>query len=214
MSAYPVLEIEHLTKHTFRLRTGRPEILIRAGQCFNIGLPGVGINREYSMYSDANAPYLEFLVRSVKGGVVSPQLQRCRPGDFLEIDGPYGEFCLPEPVNSREAYLFVATGTGIGPFHSFCCTYPRLNYSLLHGVRTEQERYHAEHYRPNAYHSCVSRPNSGNSAYRVTDYLATHPISRDAMVYLCGNRRMITDVSELLFQEGISGDRIVTEVFF
>jgi ferredoxin-NADP reductase len=174
----------------------------------------MGINREYSMYSAADAPYLEFLVRSVEEGLVSPQLQRCRPGDFLEIDGPYGDFCLSDSVNLGEAHLFVATGTGIAPFHSFFATYPNLSYSLLHGVRTEQERYHAEHYRLDTYHSCISRPTSGGSAYRLTDYLTTHPVSRDSMVYLCGNRRMITDVSELLFQGGMNGDRIFTEVFF
>ena len=59
MNIYKVIEIEHLTESTYRLRTERPNVPIKAGQCFNVGILGAGVNREYSMYSAADAPYVE-----------------------------------------------------------------------------------------------------------------------------------------------------------
>ena len=55
MNKYKVLDIEELSKNTVRLKTERPTVYIQAGQCFNVGLPGMGINREYSMFSAENA---------------------------------------------------------------------------------------------------------------------------------------------------------------
>ena len=123
MNTYRVLEIEHLTVHTFRLRTERPNCLIKAGQCFSIGPPGLGINREYSIYSAANLHYMEFLIRSVDNGVVSCPLQQTKPGDSIEIDGPYGEFYLDEPVDMTSASVMR-------------CSSPRV-YVLDRGEATE-----------------------------------------------------------------------------
>ena len=211
---YRTLEIEHLTASTFRLRTERPEVPIKAGQCFNVGLPGGGVNREYSMYSDAEAPYLDFLIRVVEGGCVSPGLQRLKRGDGVEIDGPYGEFCLQHPLNDGRHYLFLATGTGIAPFHSFVQTYPQLRYTLLHGIRTLDEQYGANDYAPGAYIPCISRNVAGQPSLRITDYLQEHPVKAGAIVYLCGNRNMIIDAFELLRGQGVPGDNLFTEVFF
>ncbi|NJM14595.1 MAG: hypothetical protein HC896_03735 [Bacteroidales bacterium] len=37
--------------------------------------------------------------------------------------------------------MFLATGTGISPFHSIVNSLPGLNYKLLHGVRYINEGY-------------------------------------------------------------------------
>jgi ferredoxin--NADP+ reductase len=214
MSTYKVLQISHLTPDTFRLRTERPSVRIRAGQCFNVGLPGTSTNREYSMYSGADDDYLDFLIRTVEGGCVSPALRELKCGDSVEINGPYGEFCLREPVDTLRPHLFLASGTGIAPFHSFTATYPDLSYKVLHGVRHFEERYGAEDYRSGSYISCVSQGGQGHAAMRVTDYLRKFPVSPDSVVYLCGNRNMIIDAFEILREQGVPGDNLFTEVFF
>ncbi len=214
MKAYRLLAIDHLTEHTFRLRTERPDGVIKAGQCFNLGLPGLGINREYSIYSTVNSGYLDFLIRSVDNGLVSRQLQQTRPGDLIEIDGPYGEFYLEEPIDEHVRYLFIGTGTGIAPFHSFVETYKNLSYTILHGVRTEEECYHAFDYHDGCYQACISKPSNGRPGQRVTDSLVDIPMSVNTNVYLCGNRNMIVDVYEILSKTIISSDQIKAEVFF
>jgi ferredoxin/flavodoxin---NADP+ reductase len=214
LNTFPLLDIEHLTENTFRLRVERPNIPIKSGQCFNIGIPGLGINREYSMYSSEDSPYLDFLIRSVEDGLISTSLQKCQPGDLIEIDGAYGEFCLERPLNNSNKYLFIATGTGIAPFHSFIETWPDLNYKLLHGVRAKNECYHFQDYCQDSYIPFISQPSNGEKKRRVTDFLSEESILTDTRIYICGNRNMIIDAFELLHLQGVYGDQIKTEVFF
>jgi ferredoxin--NADP+ reductase/benzoate/toluate 1,2-dioxygenase reductase subunit len=58
------------------------------------------------------------------------------------------------------------------------------------------------------------RNNNNGKSLRVTDYLRQNRISKDSMVYLCGNRNMIIDSVQILLDQGIGGDQIVSEVFF
>jgi len=214
MKQYKVIKIERLTKNIINVRAERPNVTIHAGQCFNVGIPGAGVNREYSMYSGADDPYVDFLIREVENGLVSSKIGKLNTGDKLEIDGPYSEFGLKDPLNEKLNYLFVSSGTGIAPFHSFVKTYPKLKYKLLHGIRLESEQCHAEDYAEGSYVPCISQPDGGKRGVRVTDYLREHPADPSSIVYLCGNRNMIVDVFEILREQGVSGDNIFTEVFF
>lgn len=212
MSEFKVIFIDHLSNSTFHLRTERPPGPIKAGQCFNLGLSGIEINREYSMYSDANADYLDFLIRKVDGGLVSSRLQKVSPGDYIEIDGPYGDFCI-EKSQPDSKFFFIASGTGIAPFHSFVKTYSSLDYKLIHGIKKSSEQYHRSDYLEDKYIPCVSQEKSSKYS-RVTDYLNGEKIEINCIYYLCGNRKMITDSIDILFDKGVSGDNIFTEVFF
>ena len=212
MTTYSVLNIQHKAQSTFCLRVERPNTPIKSGQCFNVGIPGMDINQEYSMYSAAEAPYLEFLIRVIDGGLVSSHLGKLRVGDAVEVDGPYGEFCIsPEKLHSN--FVFIGSGTGVAPFHSFVKTYPNLNYTVLHGIRYANEAYDSGDYQDGKYIACISQNDNGASM-RVTDYLRFNPISKDSIVYLCGNRNMIIDAVQILLDQGISGDQIISEVFF
>ena len=212
MNTYAVLGIQHKTPSTFCLRVARPNSVIASGQCFNVGIPGIDINREYSMYSSADAPYLEFLIRAVEGGLVSSRLQKLNIGDLVEVDGPYGEFCIPSDKLFSK-FVFIGSGTGIAPFHSFVKTFPNLDYLILHGIRHENEAYDATDYQKGRYIPCISQNLNGPSI-RVTDYLQQYPVAKDSMIYLCGNRNMIIDAVQILLDQGIGGDQIISEVFF
>lgn len=212
MATFRVIENRRLSERTTCLKTERSGGPIVAGQCFNVGIPGAGVNREYSMYSDANAPYLEFLIRDVEDGTVSPLLAALKPGEDVEIDGPYGEFSLKHAEDESQHYLFVCTGTGIAPFHSFVATYPGIKYRVLHGVRFPDEQYDASDYFPGSYVGCVSK--AEGESHRVTDNLKSNPVDQSTVVYMCGNRSMIIDVFAVLRDGGVSGDNLFTEVFF
>jgi NAD(P)H-flavin reductase len=210
---YRVLDIQFLSEKTYRLRFERKGFQFRAGQLFNVGVPGMGVNREYSIYSGINDPYVDVLIREVEGGMVSGALKKCRPGDLVEVHGPYGEFVLANP-NSANSYLFIGTGTGVAPFHCFAKSYPQLNYKLLHGVRLKDEQYDREDYAPGRYVSCVSQENGGNFKGRVSDYLRQNKVDPSVVSYLCGNRSMINECYELLRAQGVPSNNIFTEVFF
>jgi len=187
---------------------------IRAGQCFSVGTKDLGINREYSMYSGANDDFVDFLVREIPDGIVSPRLGACIPGDGVEIGGPYGDFCLSDTDVIGRHFVFIATGTGIAPFHSFVKTFPKLDYVLYHGVRFDSEQYDRNDYPSVRYISTVSQPESNNQGQRITQLLETAALPVDSLYYLCGNRMMITDAISILRLKGIPGGAIFTETFF
>ncbi len=213
-NTYQVIKKEHIAPQTFVLYTERPNVPVKAGQCFSVGTDALGINREYSIYSGAQDSCLSFLIRELADGIVSPVLANCNPGDWVEIGGPYGEFCLQDAYIDQRPHVFIATGTGIAPFHSFIQTHPMLDYTVIHGVRSEEEMYEQSHYEPGRYIPCVSKPSSGAAGMWVTDYLKSIALQPDAVYYLCGNRKMITDAVPLLLTAGVSGDHIFMETFF
>jgi len=109
--------------------------------------------------------------------------------------------------------MFIATGTGISPFHSFVTSYPGINYTILHGIRETDEAYEKEDYDPKRYVPCVSKGNTNKYNGRVTDFLRTTGWT-DMLYYLCGNNNMIYDVCRILKNKGVHPERIFTEVYF
>jgi ferredoxin-NADP reductase len=211
---FQVQEVRDLTDATYVLRVDRHGLDFKAGQCVSIGIKGTGINREYSTYSGEQDPYLELLIREVENGLVSSALRACKPGDSLNFMGAYGSFVLENPEDSARKYLFVATGTGIAPFHAFVRTHPDIDYTLLHGVRYLNERYDSEDYGNGRYVSCVTNEDGGDFRGRVTDYLRQTPVDPGRICYLCGNRLMLAEAFDLLREQGVSGDNLFTEAFF
>lgn len=209
---YKVVSITNKTRETYCLKVQKPNYLYRAGQCFSVGVSGSALNREYSIYSSPNDDYLEFLIREIDDGLVSSQLRKLRTGDIVDVDGPYGEFCIHEN-DFKKDFLFIATGTGIAPFHSFIKTYPQINYKIIHGIRNDNENYDQEHYKNESYISCVSQSKI-KSRTKVTDFLKEYEVSKNNKIYLCGNQSMIIDCLNILFDKNVSGDQIFTEVFF
>lgn len=214
MTLARVLENKQLSPGTVRLRIERTSEHIKAGQCFSLGTSDLAINREYSMYSGADDEFVDFLIRVVEDGIVSRRLASCVPGDLVQVSGPFGEFCLSAEDVAQKQFVFISSGTGIAPFHSFVRTFPELDYMLYHGVRFFNETYDEGDYAPERYRSAVSRPGNAAGSTRVTDLLRVSDLAHDAMYYLCGNRSMITDVIQLLREKKIPGGSIFTETFF
>jgi ferredoxin--NADP+ reductase/benzoate/toluate 1,2-dioxygenase reductase subunit len=206
------------------LRFSREGLAFRAGQWVNLGLPRSRDQREYSLYSSPGDPFLEVLVKEIPEGTVSPALRRRRPGDALEVDGPHGSFSLVEGTRASAQVLFVATGTGVSPFHSFAQDNPGLDYLLLHGVRDAAELYDRASFAPGRFIPCISRGHGagsagyrgGGGAYagRVTSWLAENPVETSRFCYLCGNSDMIYEVYALLRKRGVPHSRIFAEVYF
>lgn len=211
--AYKVLGVRFLTESTYVLKIERLGFEFIPGQCVNIGLSSSAVNREYSTYSGIKNDYLEFLIKEIEDGVISPALRRLKNGDKVSIDGAYGLFIIPKP-EARQRYLFIGSGTGIAPFHSFVKSYPNLDYTILHGIRTADEQYDKKDYDPKRYVACVSREKGGDFQGRVTDYLKKHPVDPKTVCYLCGNSDMINEVYDILREQGVGGTNIITEVFF
>ena len=211
---YTIDRVRHLTESTYVLRFSRNEMKFNPGQHLVLGLPGSTELREYSIYSGSGEDSLEVLIKEVDDGIVSRQLKSIRKGDPLEVRGPYGFFLNPSSHTEERGNLFISSGTGIAPFHSYVKTYPEADYQLIHGVRTVEEAYDLEDYARDKVTVCTSREEGGDFNGRLTDYLLEADLDLHRNVYLCGNSSMIFDAMDILRARGIPQARIFTEVYF
>jgi ferredoxin--NADP+ reductase len=183
---------------------------------------------------------LEFLVRLVPGGSLTPSLWRLVPGDRVRVGPPKGLFTL-DPDDPRR-HLLLSTGTGIAPLRSMLSSllaplaargerpsaHPPI---VVHGVASAPElAYRAElerlaHAGAIVYVPAISRPDHpANDGWTgrtgrldglvdaVADTAGIDPGS--TVAYLCGNPAMIAAVEPRLAALGIPGDAIRTEQYW
>lgn len=211
---YRVQQIRDLTESAYIVRFDRRDMDFLAGQHITLGVPGDNQVREYSIYSTIHDPYLEVLIKEVEDGFVSHRIHKLAVGDLLNVDGPFGFFTIGTDEIYTGKFLFVATGTGIAPFHCLAGSYPKLNYNILHGVRYTHEAYERSFFPEDRYILCTSRDPDGDFYGRVTDYLSMNEVDSDTLIYLCGNCDMIYEVYDQITSRGIDSDQIKTEVYF
>jgi ferredoxin--NADP+ reductase/benzoate/toluate 1,2-dioxygenase reductase subunit len=209
-----VLEVRNLTESTYVLRFERMGLEFKPGQYVVIGLPGSREKREYSIYSSVGSAFMEVLIKEVDNGEVSKKLKDLKKGEKIEMEGPFGYFVLDGHKINQNKFLFIASGTGISPFHSFVTSYPQLDYKLLHGVRTRNEAYEKFEYEKSNHILCTSRDENGDFHGRVTDYLKKHPVDALTLCYLCGNSEMVDDAYRILESQGVPPAHLHAEIYF
>ena len=211
-----VLGRRELSHGCFVLRLDRAAIgRFEPGQYVVIGPEHSPDRREYSVYSAPDEPFLEVLIKEVPEGEVSRALHELEPGDSVAIEGPLGYFTIsPEHRRSRE-FLFIATGTGIAPFHCFVRAYSELNYRVLHGVRYAEERHEYHTYAPQRYTACITGETVSEAYHgRVTSYLQQVSVAPDTLCYLCGNCDMIFEAFDILQRHGVDPENLHAEVYY
>lgn len=211
---HKLIGIKNLTDSTYILQIEKNNMIFEAGQHILLGRQNDPDQREYSIYSGVDDQYLEILIKEISDGTVSKHLRNIQPGDMLNVEGPLGFFGLDTKKIYSHKFLFIASGTGIAPFHSMVRSYPNLNYTILHGIRTCQEDYGKETYQSKRYIRCTSRDTSCGFNGRVTDYIIQNDFDRDTICYFCGNFKMIREAMNLLEEKGIPASQLHAEVYF
>ncbi|RPJ19824.1 MAG: hypothetical protein EHM26_06630 [Desulfobacteraceae bacterium] len=210
-----VLSRSWLTEDAFEIRFSRPPGLQFApGQ--RLRFIRNEVERDYTPVSSPQDEGIDFLVRSVKGGLFSSVLASAREGDPFQFTGPHGYFRF---YPSERPPVFVATGTGVAPFVSMARAGVK-DFILLHGVRRSLDLYYDPLLRKAArlYVPCLSTLRDpkegvpGGFAGRVTGYLANQLASGAYDFYLCGNADMIRDVILLVDQKFLDS-LVYTEPF-
>jgi ferredoxin--NADP+ reductase/benzoate/toluate 1,2-dioxygenase reductase subunit len=211
---HKILQVRLLTESTFVLRMARGGMQFKPGQHIIVGIEGELDQREYSIYSGVNDDYLEILVKEVLDGKVSLQLRQCKPGQLLQVNGPFGSFGIEKFDMYSRKFVFIASGTGISPFHSFVRSYPGIDYIIFHGVRYNVEAYEKDEYESARYVLCTSKEVKGTRKGRVTQFISDYPLSPVMLFYLCGNNNMIFDVFNILKNRSVPEENIFSERYF
>jgi len=137
---------ERLSPDIMRLFLACPAAIrsdYQSGQYINIHY-----NNRPRSFSLASAPgrheHLELHIRRVPDNDFTDYVfEKSRPGDVLEISGPFGEFGIRKPC--AHPLLFIAGGTGFAPIKSFIeYLLTAGNPQAMHlywGARTRQDLY-------------------------------------------------------------------------
>jgi NAD(P)H-flavin reductase len=204
-----------ITEDTFEIRFSRPPLFQFApGQ--RVRFIQNAVERDYTPASSPQEEEIEFLVRSVKGGLFSSTLASAREGEDFQFTGPHGYFRF---YPSERLPVFVATGTGVAPFVSMARAGVK-DFILLHGVRRFLDLYYEPLFRKTArlYVPCLSTVKdpgegaAGGFVGRVTGYLEGHLPSGAYDFYLCGRGEMIREVI-LLADQKFPDSLVYTEPF-
>ena len=164
-------------------------------------------------------------------GIMSSYLFGLKPGDTLEVSGPYGEFCA---TDTAAEMIFLGGGAGMGPLRSIIfdelltqnsnrkISYWYRAHSLRDALyREDFEKLAAE--QPNfSWDLCLSKPEpeddwTGYTGYLhdfIYDrYLKNHPAPEDCEYYLCGPRALSIGILQLLFDLGVDNRNIFFDNF-
>lgn len=202
-----------------------------AGQYINVfvEIDGVRTSRPYSISSSPRQrAYYEITVARIATGFVSDYfLDRVKPGDRLEANGPQGVFRF-NPVFHRKKSVFLAGGSGITPFLSMTREILEAGLDreivLIYGIRNtsvaighaELEAFAAEY--PNfRYVPVVSGEEKGWKGK--TGFLNKELIAevvgdvKDCTYYVCGPQIMNDFCLAELAALGVPGKRIRREMF-
>jgi CDP-4-dehydro-6-deoxyglucose reductase len=187
-------------------------------------IDGSPITRAYSMASPPAGRSFDLCLNLVVGGHLSPYLFALRPGDEVQMTGPYGGFIFRQPV---EDSVLVATGTGIAPFRAMLPDQLSRDathkFTLIHGVRYEGSLlYRAEfeelaRQHPNlSYWPVFSRPEpcwQGRTGHVQAHLDEAIGERRDINIYICGLKAMVDDVRSILKAQGFDRKRIIYEKY-
>jgi NAD(P)H-flavin reductase len=206
-----VVAMRRLSETGFELTVERGGIEFRAGQLVTVHGRDLLDDRSYTICSGERDEHLQILFRFIADGKLTPQLVTLRPGDPVEISGPYGEFTLRDPA---KRIYFMATGTGIAPARAFARSHANLKMTIFHGVRDAEDLFYRDELSAFDHHPCVSGGKTEFFSGRVTGLAAKMELPADAHYYLCGANEMFYAMRDVLAARGVTPEKIFTEAYY
>lgn len=199
------------------------------------------VNRAYSL---ANPPYekdlLKFTIRiatpppgklDLPPGIASSYIFNLKPGDRLEISGPYGEFFIKD--TDREM-CFIGGGAGMAPlrsqiFQQLLEVNTKRKMSYWYGARSKQEMFYDDEFKELerkfenfSYHVALSEPQPEDNWEGMTGfihqclldhYLSDHEDPTEIEYYLCGPPPMLKAMRQMLDDLGVEPEMIAFDDF-
>jgi Na+-transporting NADH:ubiquinone oxidoreductase subunit F len=164
--------------------------------------------------------------KDVPPGVVSSWLFSLKPGDSVDVTGPFGHFFVED--TDKEA-VFIGGGAGMAPLHAQILDlleqrHSKRRLSFWYGARSMRELFYSDVFeRLDAehdnfsWHVALSAPEaednwSGHTGFIhkvVYDhFLIDHPAPEDCEYYLCGPPLMVKAVLAMLDDLGVEPESI------
>jgi propane monooxygenase reductase subunit len=216
--------VEPLTSDIRLLRL-RPEepLEFKPGQYVDITIPGSEHHRSFSMANLPGGDVLDFMIKLYPGGRFSGLLQdgSIKPGDELEVKGPFGVFTLR--ASSPRRLLFIGGGAGMAPILSLLRSLTDGDNdraaTYYYGARTEPDLFHLDELSQLrcSFVPALSEASNGWDGESglitdVLDRLEAEDIS-DVDAYVCGPPPMVEAAIALLERRGVPEAHIYFDKF-
>ncbi|TVR73952.1 MAG: NADH:ubiquinone reductase (Na(+)-transporting) subunit F [Marinilabiliales bacterium] len=168
---------------------------------------------------------------NVNPGVCSSFIFSRKPGDKVNISGPYGDFFIKESDNEM---VYIGGGAGMAPlrshiFHLFHTVKTGRKVSYWYGARSLREVFYEEEFRkiekefPNFnFHIALSEPKPEDKWDGFTgfihqivydNYLSKHEDPDEIEYYLCGPPMMNDAVLKMLYDLGVPDEMVDLDDF-
>ena len=193
---------------------------------------GKALKRSYSI---ANAPkqdnQIEFAAGYFANGPGTELLFNLKPGDTININGPFGRLTMKEEQPGR--YILIATSTGITPYRAMLTELgkrmeqnPDLHVVILQGVQRREEILYpndfqafAQQYAHATFLPYLSRQpaddllESERTGYVQHAFPTLNLNPQQDVIYLCGNPGMIDEAFNNLKEQGFAMQQIIREKY-
>ena len=169
---------------------------------------------------------------SLPAGIASSYIFNLKPGDTVDISGPYGEFFIKE---TKKEMIYVGGGAGMAPlrshlFHLFHTLKTRdRKVSYWYGARSVREMFYTEEFQAIeksfanfSYTVALSEPLPDDKWKGPTgfihqvlydQYLKNHEEPEEVEYYLCGPPVMIDAVQNMLDSLGVPPEMVAFDKF-
>lgn len=205
---------------TYEFTLEKPEgFTFRAGQfvLFDVALIDDPTNIQTRAFSIASTPSekeLLFVAKMKAGGRASRWIEeKLVAGMEVRFQGPFGNFKLD--METDKDYLFIATSTGVAPFHSQMIDAlergETRRMDLIFGVRTQADVFWKEEFEkltqkyPNVFvHFILSGADETWKGHRGRVQTLVPQIVQDfsrKSVYVCGNPDMTKDLKKICLEQ-------------
>ena len=168
----------------------------------------------------------------VKPGLCSSFIFGLKPGDKVQVSGPYGDFHV---LDTQREMLYIGGGAGMAPlrsqllhlFKTLQTTDRKISY--WYGARSRNEIFYEEDFRaiekefPNfSFHIALSEPQPEDNWTGYTgfihqviydNYLKDHESPEDIEYYMCGPGPMAKAVEGMLDNLGVPSDMLMFDDF-
>ena len=165
-------------------------------------------------------------------GICSSYIFGLKPGDKVQVSGPYGDFHI---LDTQREMLYIGGGAGMAPlraqllhlFHTLKTTDRKISY--WYGARSKNELFYEEDFRriekeyPNfQFNVALSEPLPEDNWSGYTgfihqvifdNYLAAHDAPEDIEYYMCGPGPMANAVKMMLDNLGVPPEMLLFDDF-
>lgn len=226
--------VEHLSPSIIHVRcTLDKGICYQPGQYAQVNREGLDRPRAYSFASacqaqDNTQDKVDFFVRLVPGGRFTTWLfEEAKPGDTLELSGPFGTFGLRK---SQAPMILAAGGSGLAPIKAIMEGVLQQGLArpawLFFGVQTEKDLFGLEDIQriqkawpgdfsfvPVLSNEPDDSPWQGARGFVHQAIAKAQQLPQNAEAYICGPPPMVDATVEALSQLGLARNKIYADRF-